>query len=128
MFSKNIQKIVDLGSIFGGQNGEKSCKHDVEKHAFFERQILSVLFRIFAIWAPFWHVLGPPKIDKKSKKSCSGCLWNAFKIFDCFWNGFGKVCGESWEGFGKVLGGFRKNFRNLLGGVWVKHFKLMNLL
>ena len=68
--------------------------------------------------AGFWDVPGPPKIDKKSKKSCSGRLWNAFEILDCFRDGFRKVWGESWEGFGKVLRGFWEGFGRVFEIYW----------
>ena len=84
-FLKNVQKNMDFGSIFGGQNNEKTWKHSVEKHVFFELGILCVFFRIFAILARFWTLPGHPKIDKKSKKSCLGRFWNAFRFLYRFW-------------------------------------------
>ena len=36
-FSQNIKKKLDFGSIFGGQNEEKSIKHGVQKYVFFWR-------------------------------------------------------------------------------------------
>ena len=35
IFSKNIRKKFDLGSIFGGQSDEKLIKSSVDKHVFF---------------------------------------------------------------------------------------------
>ena len=61
--------------------------------------------------ARFWTVPGRPKIDEKSKKSRLGRFWNAFRIFDRFWDGFGKVWGGFWDGFGRVSEGFLRFFR-----------------
>ena len=73
--------------------------------------------------APFWDVPGLQKSIKKSKKSCSGRLWNAFKIFDRFWNGIGKVWGRFWEGLGKVSEGFL----NFLGRNFGEAFQVEEL-
>ena len=69
-------------------------------------------FRIFAILAGFWEVLGLPKINKKSKKSCSGRFWNAFKIFDLLGDGLGKVLVRFGEGFERGSKAFWRLFRS----------------
>ena len=43
-FSIMVHKIFDLGSIFGGQNGEISMKNRLQKHAVFQHRFFSVLF------------------------------------------------------------------------------------
>ena len=60
---------MDFGSVFGGQNGEKSKKNCVEKHAFFRYRFFSVFLRFLAILPGFWGGPGPQKIEKKLKKS-----------------------------------------------------------
>ena len=86
--------------------------------------MLSVFFfRNFPILARFWDDPGPPKIDTKSKKSCSGRFWNAlFIVFGTVWGGF-------WKGLGRVLGGFRQDFRDffVLGETCVKFLGLQDL-
>ena len=79
-FSKNIEKKLDFGSIFGGQNVEKSRNNDVEKRDCFEYFILCVFLRILAISARFWEAPGAPKIAKNHKKTLSGRVRSAFRI------------------------------------------------
>ena len=94
--------MLDLGVVLGGPNGEKSSKNGNGKRAFFQRRILSVFFRIFAILARFWEAPGAPKIDKKSKKSCSGRFWSALQIFHRFWKRFWTAFGRFWMDFGWI--------------------------
>ena len=68
-FSKKVRKTVDFGSIFGGQNGEKSIKNDVGKHVFFKHRFFCVFLRFLRILARFWEAKTPPKIAKKRKKT-----------------------------------------------------------
>ena len=83
-FSQKYQKIVNFGFVFGGQNVEKSRKNSVENHEFFWLRLLLVFFRILSILARFWGAPGRPKINKNSKKSCSGRFWSTLRIFHRF--------------------------------------------
>ena len=64
------------------------------------------------LWARFWGVPGLPKIDKKSKKLCSGRFWNALKTIHRFWDGFERVLDGFRKGFGRVSEGFLRFFRS----------------
>ena len=73
---EKVAKNVDFGLVFAGQNDGKSRKNGVEKCVFFLLPFFGVFFRFFEILARFWEARGRPKIDKKSKKLCSGCDWD----------------------------------------------------
>ena len=60
--------------------------------------------------AQIWEAQGPPKIDKKLKKSCSERFWTTLGIFDRIWEGSGRVLGRFWEDFGRFLDGFWMDF------------------
>ena len=77
---EKYRKNVDFGSIFGGQNVEKSRNNDVEKRVCFEYLILCICLRILAISARFWEAPGAPKIAKNHKKTLSGRVRSAFRI------------------------------------------------
>ena len=77
---EKYRKNVDFGSIFGGQNVEKSRNNGVEKRVCFEYLILCVFLRILAISARFWEAPGAPKIAKNHKKTLSGRVRSAFRI------------------------------------------------
>ena len=107
MFSKKLLKHIGFWLGFWKSKRRKIDKKIVlKKYVLFEHRILCVFFQIFAILARFWTLPGRPKIDKKSKKSCLGRFWNAFRFLYRFWNGFGKVLG----GFGEVLGRVSEGF------------------
>ena len=84
---------------------------------------MSVFFADFSDVGSILGRSGAPKIEKKTNKSCSGRLWNAFKIFDRFWNGIGKVWGRFWEGLGWVSEGFL----NFLGRNFGEAFQVEEL-
>ena len=80
--------------------------------------LTSIFWRFFAIFgdfARFWEAKKFPKIDKKSKKSCSGRFCGALKIYDRFWSRFWSDFGGFWMDFGRFLGGFWEDFGRILG-------------
>ena len=113
-FSKNIEKKLDFGSIFGGQTVEKSRNNGVEKRVCFEYLILCVFLRIVAISARFWKAPGIPKMAKNRKKRFRA-VFGARLGFGCdFRNDVGAIL----EDFGWILGVFWKDFNRFLGGFW----------
>ena len=61
--------------------------------------------------ARFWDVPGPPKVNKKFNRSCSGRFSNALTFYYGFEDGVGMVLGGYWEGFGRVSEGFWRFLR-----------------
>ena len=116
-FSKKVQKDIDFGVVFGSRNDEKSKKIGVQKHMFFCYRFFSVFFRFSAILARFWEALGPPKIGKKSKKSHSGRIWNALRIFHRFWERFWSSFGRIWMDFEWIFGQIFEAFWKDLGNI-----------
>ena len=86
--------------------------------------------------ARFWEALGPPKIEKKQKKSMFCRVPFGRGVLEGFWEGFwddlGRVLGGFWKHFGKVLDGFGEDFvlesRIAFGETCVKRFKVKTLL
>ena len=105
-FAKKYRKILNFGFIFGGRNGEDLVKNGMRKCCFFQHQIFSIFFRIFAKFVRFGEGLGLQKIEKNRKKSCSGRVWNPFEIKSDFGSDFRRIL----VGFFKILDGFRKDF------------------
>ena len=111
---EKYRKNVDFGSIFGGQNVEKSRNNGVEKRVCFEYLILCVCLRILAISARFWEAPGAPKIAKNHKKRFRA-VFGARLGFGCdFRNDVGAIL----EDFEWIPGVFWKDFNGLLGGFW----------
>jgi len=77
---------------------------------FFRHRFFANFFQFLAILAQIWEAQGPPKIDKKLKKSCSERFWSTLGIFDRIWEGSGRVLGRFWEDFGRFLNGFWMDF------------------
>ena len=61
-FSKKVQKIIDFGSIFGGQSDENSIKNRIRKYVFF-------IIEFLAFFHDFGSILGGPGDPGPSKKS-----------------------------------------------------------
>ena len=113
-FSKNIEKKLDFGSIFGGQSVETSRNNGVEKRVCFEYLILCVFLRILAISARFWEAPGAPKIAKNHKKRFRA-VFGARLGFGC---DFRSDVGAILEDFEWIPGVFWKDFNGFLGGFW----------
>ena len=113
-FSKNIEKRLDFGSIFGGQSVEKSRSNGVEKRVCFDYLILCFFLRILAISARFWEAPGAPKIAKNHKKRFRA-VFGARLGFGC---DFRSDVGAILEDFEWIPGVFWKDFNGFLGGFW----------
>ena len=108
---------MDFGSVFGGQNGEKSKKNCVEKHAFFRYRFFSVFLRFLAILPGFWEAPGPQKIEKKNEKidvpTRSVLKEGSGRVLGRFWGGFGRILKGFWTDFNGILGRFLKLFERI---------------
>ena len=109
-FTKKVRKTIDVGSVSGDRNDEKSTKSGLEKDVFFEHWFLHVFFRILAILARFWEAQAPPKIAKKLKKSQKNRFWSILGVPWSNWEGLGRDFGAIWSYFGWIFEEFWKDF------------------
>ena len=115
---EKMRKNLDFGVVFGGQSEEKSRTNCVEKHTFFLLRFFGDVLRFLMIFARFWEARGPPKIEKKLKKSqkiAKNRFFNAFSFEGGFWEGSKRVLGWFWEVLGRFLDGFWGDFRENFG-------------
>ena len=105
---------MDLGSVLGGRNGEKSRKNCVEKHAFFRYRFFSVFLRFLKILPGFWEAPGPQKIEKKIEKidfpTRSVLKEDSGRVLGRFW--------EDFEGFWTDFNGILARFLKLFESTW----------
>ena len=114
-FSKKPQKNLDLGFVFGGQNGENSKNVELKNMCFFNFDFFS-FFWIFRDFGSIWGGPRPSKNWTKSEKidffSRSVLKGGSGRVLGWFREGFKRILGVFWEGFGWILGRF---------GSWVPH-------
>ena len=109
---EKMRKNLDFGVVFGGQSEEKSRTNCVEKHTFFLLRFFGDVLRFLMIFARFWEARGPPKIEKKLKKSQK----IDFLTRSVLKEGSGRVLRGFWDGFGRFWGGFWMDF----GGIFAR--------
>ena len=97
---------MNFGFIFVGQNGENLMKNGMRKYCFFQHQIFSIFFRIFAKFVRFGEGLGLQKIEKIAKNGVQAAFGIHLKlkalsqaIFEGFWLDFLRF----WTDLGRIF-------------------------
>ena len=91
-FAKKYRKILNFGFIFGGHNGENLVKNGMRKYCFFQHQIFSIFFRIFAKFVRFGGIWGFKKLKKIAKnrvRAAFGIHLKLKAISEAIFEGFG---------------------------------------